>query len=69
MSLTMDQLRKLDEHRIETPDDPKKEALGRAESAIADLNALGFSYSLTQRRALGKRKRLAIEGQFEFSFS
>ena len=69
MSLTMDQLRKLDEPGIETPDDLKKEALVRAESAIADLKALGLSYSLTQRRAPGKRKRLVVEGQSEFGFS
>jgi hypothetical protein len=29
-------------------EDAKKEALARAQQAVSDLNALGFSYSLTQ---------------------
>ena len=68
----MEQLTRLDENRVQASDDPKTEALRRAEAAIADLQALGLSYGLTQRRSStprGKKKKLVAEGQQEFSFS
>ena len=70
MSLIMDQLTKLDGSDL-TLDEAKKEALRRAEEAVAELNTLGFSYSLTQRKpstARGRRRKLTAGSQQEFSF-
>jgi hypothetical protein len=41
-------IKELDAERTKLIEDAKKEALGRAQQAVSDLNALGFSYSLTQ---------------------
>jgi hypothetical protein len=41
-------IKELDAERIKLLDEAKKEALARAQQAVSDLNALGFSYSLTQ---------------------
>jgi hypothetical protein len=67
----MDQLKKLDENHIS--DEVKKEALGRAEAAIADLKALGLSYTLSHGKPAkgraGKKKKFVAAEQQEFSFS
>jgi hypothetical protein len=41
-------IKELDAERAKLLDEAKREALARAQQAISDLNALGFSYSLTQ---------------------
>jgi hypothetical protein len=41
-------IKELDAERTKLLDDAKKDALSRAQQAVADLNALGFTYSLTQ---------------------
>jgi hypothetical protein len=41
-------IKELDAERTKLIEDAKKEALARAQQAVADLNALGFAYSLTQ---------------------
>ena len=48
MPSVIDQIRKLDEQKAKLLQDAKKEALGRAEAAIADLNSLGFNYRLVE---------------------
>lgn len=44
----MDQIRKLDEQRNALLENAKKEAMEKANAAIADLNSLGFNYRLTE---------------------
>ena len=46
MSL-MDQLKALDDQRAKLIEDAKRAALEKAHKAVADLNELGFKYSLT----------------------
>lgn len=43
----LDQIRKLDEQKAQLLETAKKEALKKAEAAIAELNELGFNYRLT----------------------
>lgn len=52
----LDELKKLDERRAALLDKAKEEAMGKVTEALADLNAIGFNYSLTEN---GKRKRTA----------
>jgi hypothetical protein len=47
-------IKELDAERTKLLDDAKKEALTRAQQAIGDLNALGFSYILAQASAARK---------------
>jgi hypothetical protein len=44
----LDDIRKLDEQKAALIESAKKEALDQANTAIATLNELGFSYHLTQ---------------------
>ena len=44
----LEKLKALDEQRAQLLDDAKKEALDNAEEAVAELNELGFHYSLTE---------------------
>jgi hypothetical protein len=52
-------IKELDAERTKLFEDAKKEALARAQQAVSDLNALSFSYSLTQvsagRKAAGRK--------------
>lgn len=43
----LDEIKKLDEKKQQLVSAAKEEALAKAREAIADLNALGFSYTLT----------------------
>ena len=56
----LEQLKALDEQRANLIEGAKEEALAAANEAIEDLNALGFSYHLVERRststAAGGRK-------------
>lgn len=52
----LEQLKKLDEQRAQLLDNAKKEALAKAEAAIADLNGLGFAYRLTEGDAVPKKR-------------
>lgn len=61
MSL-LDELKKLDEQRAKLIAGAKEEALKKAETAVADLNALGFSYSLIEGEAV-KAKKTGITRQ------
>ena len=56
----LDQLRKLDEQRTALLDSAKREALEKANGAIAELKSLGFNYRLVEsgRESSGGRKRI-----------
>jgi len=58
MPSVMEQIRKLDEQKAKLLNDAKKEALEKAEDAIADLNSLGFHYRLVE----GSTGRSSVEG-------
>jgi hypothetical protein len=48
MSTVLEKLKALDAQRAQLLDDAKKEALDNAEKAVAELNELGFHYTLTE---------------------
>jgi hypothetical protein len=50
MADTIYRLKELDAERAKLLNAAKKEALSRAQAAVADLNALGFSYALRARQ-------------------
>jgi hypothetical protein len=48
LTTVLEKLKALDAQRAQLLDDAKKEALDNAERAVADLNELGFHYSLVE---------------------
>ena len=48
MTTVLEKLKALDAQRAQLLEDAKKEALDNAEKAVAELNELGFHYSLTE---------------------
>ena len=48
MTTVLEKLKALDAQRATLLEDAKKEALDNAEKAVAELNELGFHYSLTE---------------------
>ena len=48
MTTVLEKLKALDAQRTQLLEDAKKEALDNAEKAVAELNQLGFHYSLTE---------------------
>jgi DNA-binding protein H-NS len=48
LTSVLEKLKALDAQRAQLLDDAKKEALDNAEKAVAELNELGFHYSLTE---------------------
>ena len=48
MTTVLEKLKALDAQRTQLLDDAKKEALDNAEKAVAELNELGFHYTLTE---------------------
>jgi len=50
----INRIKELDKERARLLDTAKKEALTRAESAVADLNALGFDFRLVNGVARGR---------------
>jgi hypothetical protein len=48
LTTVLERLKALDEQRATLLDDAKKEALDKAEKAVAELNELGFHYTLTE---------------------
>ena len=48
MTTVLEKLKALDAQRAQLLDDAKKEALENAEKAVAELNELGFHYSLVE---------------------
>ena len=55
MTTVLEKLKSLDAQRAQLLDDAKKEALGNAEKAVAELNELGFHYSLTEGATTTRR--------------
>ena len=51
MTSVLEKLKALDAQRAHLLDDAKKEALENAEKAVAELNELGFRYTLTEGAA------------------
>ena len=52
MTGVLEKLKALDAQRAQLLDDAKKEALDNAEKAVAELNELGFHYTLTEGASL-----------------
>ena len=48
MTTVLEKLKALDAQRAQLLEDAKKEALDNAEKAVAELNELGFHYTLTE---------------------
>ena len=48
MTTVLEKLKALDAQRAQLMEDAKKEALDNAEKAVAELNELGFHYTLTE---------------------
>jgi hypothetical protein len=48
LTIVLEKLKALDEQRAQLMDDAKKEALDNAEKAVAELNELGFHYTLVE---------------------
>jgi hypothetical protein len=48
VTTVLEKLKALDAQRAQLLDDAKKEALDNAEKAVAELNELGFHYTLTE---------------------
>jgi hypothetical protein len=48
LTTALEKLKALDAQRTQLLDDAKKEALENAEKAVAELNELGFHYTLTE---------------------
>ena len=48
MTTVLEKLKALDAQRAQLLEDAKKEALDNAERAVAELNELGFHYTLTE---------------------
>ena len=48
MTTVLEKLKALDAQRAQLLEGAKKEALDNAEKAVAELNELGFHYSLTE---------------------
>jgi len=51
LTTVLEKLKALDAQRAQLLDDAKKEALENAEKAVAELNELGFRYTLTEGAA------------------
>jgi hypothetical protein len=49
LTSVLEKLKALDAQRAQLLEDAKKEALDKAEKAVAELNELGFNYSLVER--------------------
>jgi len=62
----MDRLRELDDERAKLVSDAKADALKKVEDAVAELNALGFAYSVseggTRRASSGDGTRKGTRG-------
>jgi hypothetical protein len=59
MTSVLEKLKDLDAQRAQLLDGAKKEALDNAEKAVAELNELGFNYSLVQGESPARAPRKA----------
>jgi hypothetical protein len=56
LTTVLEKLKALDAQRAQLLDDAKKEALDNAEKAVAELNELGFHYTLTEGASTSTRR-------------
>jgi hypothetical protein len=59
LTSVLEKLKALDAQRAQLLEDAKKEALDNAEKAVAELNELGFHYSLTEGASTARATRKA----------
>jgi hypothetical protein len=59
LTTVLEKLKAMDAQRSQLLEDAKKEALDNAERAVAELNELGFHYSLTEGAAPARAPRKA----------
>jgi hypothetical protein len=59
LASVLERLKALDLQRAQLLDDAKKEALDNAEKAVAELNELGFHYTLTEGASTTSAARAA----------
>ena len=59
MTTVLEELKALDAQRAQLLEGAKKEALDNAERAVAELNELGFHYSLTEGASTARAPRKA----------
>jgi hypothetical protein len=59
LTSVLERLKALDAQRATLLDDAKKEALDNAEKAVAELNELGFHYSLVEGASTARAPRKA----------
>ena len=59
MTTVLEKLKALDAQRAQLLEDAKKEALDNAEKAVAELNELGFHYSLVEGASTARAPRKA----------
>jgi hypothetical protein len=57
LTTVLEKLKALDAQRTQLLDDAKKEALDNAEKAVAELNELGFHYTLTEGASVSASPR------------
>src|SRR3984957_8321818 len=57
LTTVLEKLKALDAQRAQLLDDAKKEALDNAEKAVAELNELGFHYTLTEGASVSSPPR------------
>jgi hypothetical protein len=65
LTTVLEKLKALDEQRAQLLNDAKKEALNNAEKAVAELNGLGFHYTLTEGASTSPvraPRKTALEG-------
>ena len=56
MTTVLEKLKALDAQRAQLLEDAKKEALDNAEKAVAELNELGFHYTLTEGASVSRQQ-------------
>jgi hypothetical protein len=59
LTTVLEKLKALDAQRAQLLDGAKKEALGKVESALAELNELGFDYHLVEGASTARAPRKA----------
>src|ERR1700722_12934376 len=69
LTTVLEKLKALDAQRAQLLDDAKKEALDNAEKAVAELNELGFLYTLTGRNYIHANAKSAAQDRLSSSSS
>ena len=67
MTTVLEKLKALDAQRAQLLEDAKKEALDNAEKAVAELNELGFHYSLTEGASASPSAKSAAQSSLHSS--